>query len=172
MVDFKNYYDLVKKVDDKYDEILRSKPESFACRKGCHSCCQPKLKVSVIEKENIKKYLEENPNKVSELRNLKKKNPHGGTRCEMLDAKGGCVIYEARPIICRSHGAPILVPEKEAPRMDVCPLNFKDQPLDELDENLKINVSILNTILALVNMKEFPEKSKKRFKLSVEDILA
>ena len=170
MISFKNYEDLLNKVDDKFQEILRAKPEYFSCKKGCHACCKPGLTVSVIEKEYIKKYFARRPLLINELKNLKKSDPHQGARCEMLNNEGECVIYEVRPIICRSHGSPILFPDEEKPRLDVCPLNFKGENLEQLEENLKINISILNTILALVNIKEFPESNEERFGLTVDEI--
>lgn len=171
LTDFSNYDDLVKKVDDKYSEILKAKPKSFACKKGCHQCCAPNLKVSVIEKAKIKNYLEANPEIITKIEKTNEDNPHKGKRCDLLDASGACLIYPVRPVICRSHGAPVLVPGKDESTLDVCPLNFKNENLSDLDESLRINLSILNTILALVNMKEFPENSKKRVKLSLKNLL-
>ena len=171
LTDFSNYDDLVKKVDDKYSEILQAKRKSFACKKGCHQCCLPNLKVSIVEKEKIKQYLNSNPEIIEKIEKTAKDNPHKGKRCELLDVSGSCLIYPVRPVICRSHGAPVLVPGKDESTLDVCPLNFKGDDITKLDENLRINLSILNTILALVNMKEFPDQSKKRVKLSLKNLM-
>jgi hypothetical protein len=34
--------------------------------------------------------------------------------------------------VCRSHGAPIAIAREEYYQIDVCPLNFTDNPIEEL----------------------------------------
>ena len=47
--------------------------------------------------------------------------------CPML-LENHCVIYTARPIICRTHGLPILYHEAERAFVDYCRLNFTKIP--------------------------------------------
>jgi hypothetical protein len=46
-----------------------------------------------------------------------------GERCPLLD-NDRCSLYTARPIICRTHGLPLLIEEAAGMRVDRCPLNF------------------------------------------------
>lgn len=76
--------------------------------------------------------------------------------CRFLDADGSCSIYEVRPIICRTHGAPVSWMEeddgggnKEESR-DVCPLNFEGVNLKELQAQDVISLDKLNTILSVI----------------------
>jgi len=50
--------------------------------------------------------------------------------CPALDANGCCQIYDARPVICRSHGVPLRyrhpVPLIHPSRIDVCDKNFTE----------------------------------------------
>ena len=170
-IDFKNYLDLIKKVDDKFDQIYSAEKQSFSCKKGCHACCLPDLSVSKIEKEFVKDFLNQNEEKVAQLREIESSNPHNNARCSFLSACGECVIYPVRPLICRSHGAPILIPEKNN-EIDVCPLNFRDKDPQALDGELKINIKIVNTILALINITAFPDSNEQRFELKVDQILS
>lgn len=45
-------------------------------------------------------------------------------RCSALGPSGRCLIYEVRPIVCRSHGAPIRLREGSLPVVQSCHRNF------------------------------------------------
>lgn len=147
-----NYYQLLtEKVDHQFEKVYVKHASSFACKVGCHSCCQPDLTVSLVESEAIKSFLQNNPDRMKVVKELASENPHENTRCSMLSRDGTCSIYEIRPLICRSHGAPVLVQLSETQEaLDTCPLNFQEG-LDVLDSGDWINLETLNTLLALIN---------------------
>jgi hypothetical protein len=62
---------------------------------------------------------------------------------------GVCQLYAARPIICRTHGLPLLLGEAETRRVDYCPENFRG--LDALPASAVIDLERLNTTLAAVD---------------------
>ena len=171
------YQELLQKVDAKFCEIQSKHPESFACQLGCHSCCKPSLTINSLEKEALKRFLEANPERVQKLRALEKANPHAGKRCAFLDETGACAVYEARPIVCRTHGAPLQFREgkphnKEEISVfrDVCPLNFKTNNISLLAPDDVVNLDTVNTLLSLIQIRGFG-KSEDRFKLKLEEIL-
>ena len=45
-------------------------------------------------------------------------------RCAALAADGRCLIYAVRPVVCRSHGAPIRLRENSLPVVQACRENF------------------------------------------------
>ena len=147
-----DYRALLAKVSAKFDEIHARNSERMQCRRGCSACCAPELSVFTVERENILAHIEESASK-NELLALEKANPHGGTRCQFLSAKGDCAIYEARPVICRSHGAPIFAKSESGAAMrDVCPLNFDELvDLSELPAEDFINLDLLNRLLAIID---------------------
>jgi len=50
-------------------------------------------------------------------------------RCAALDEGGRCLVYAARPIVCRSHGAPIRMRKDSLPVIESCFRNFtKTEP--------------------------------------------
>jgi Fe-S-cluster containining protein len=76
------------------------------------------------------------------------------TGCVALDPQGGCRVYAARPLVCRSHGLPIRLREPgRLPVVTSCELNFVDggaaatAPEDQLDQ------LTLSTILAAVDQE-------------------
>lgn len=187
MEKFDNYRNLLKKVDEQFAKIYDKHSVNFQCAKSCHSCCRAKLTVSTIEREYIKDYLRNNPNVIEKISELEQLDPYAGERCKFLDINGLCSVYDARPIVCRSHGAPLwfklhnLNPVEEEDwddevdmsrySQDVCPLNFKDIDLNSLALDDFINIDTLNSILVMVNQlfeKNEHFKSGKRFELSLE----
>ena len=68
--------------------------------------------------------------------------------CPLLE-ESRCLLYTARPIICRTHGLPLIMTQDGERTVDFCPLNF--QGLDTLPGNAVIDLDRLNTTLAAVN---------------------
>lgn len=165
------YQELVRKVDEKFSEIASHHSDAFVCRLGCHSCCKPELTVNPLEKEALKRFLEANPERIQKLRALEKTKPHGEKRCSFLEAGGACAVYEARPIVCRTHGAPLQFREDEDVFRDVCPLNFTREDISTLPAEDVLNIDTVNTLLTLIQIRGFG-KSKKRFALKVDEILS
>ena len=126
------YREFLQMADRQFNSIRNRHPRSFQCRKDCHSCCSPGRTILKNEAANIVSYLLEQPQLIKELRVLEEEDPYRGTRCSFLTKKGTCGIYPVRPFICRSHGAPIAIEREEYYQIDVCPLNFTDNPIEEL----------------------------------------
>lgn len=138
-----------------------------------------------VEKENIKIYLQKNTDILEKVRANKTANPFQGKRCQFLAKDGSCLIYSVRPVVCRSHGAPIKISLDDIATevSDVCPLNFTGQPVAGLPEGDHIRLNTLNTILATINQQyvaavpNLPEANAKaadavvRFPLEWEEIL-
>jgi Fe-S-cluster containining protein len=164
------YRQLLTKLDQKFSEIQSRHLSRMKCGAGCHSCCVPNLTVFEIERENIRELIERTPGLEAKLVALEKQNPHKGTRCRFLDAQGNCAVYEARPLVCRSHGAPLFSKQDGEALLDVCPLNFSElETLSVLLREDFINLDLLNTILAALNKNLDP--SGARIPLTVDGVL-
>jgi Fe-S-cluster containining protein len=85
------------------------------------------------------------------------KNPGDDDACVFLE-KGVCLAYEQRPLICRTHGFPILVDDM----IDFCEMNFLN--LEEIDIDLIIDLDELNTRLGEINIEFIKESPDPRFK--------
>lgn len=167
-----NYQDLVAKVDRKFAEIRAEAGSAMTCHVGCHGCCAPDLTVSKIEKEAIRQALLADEAGLLKARDIAKTKPHGDRRCSFLSKEGRCAIYAYRPLICRSHGAPVRFRVKQHLAKDVCPLNFQGFPLEDLPESQFINLELLNTILALTNQQAFGKRGGQRYTLDLVSILS
>jgi Fe-S-cluster containining protein len=170
------YRDLRARVDDKFREISAAYPADFNCRQGCHSCCKPALTVNALERAELREHFEARPALVEELRTLAVENPHLGKRCSFLRSGGDCAVYEVRPLVCRSHGAPLQFRpldsrDENLRNRDVCPLNFTAKGIGDLPATSVINLDTINVLLALLCQRAFP-KDESRTPLSVDAILS
>jgi len=87
------------------------------CKKGCDECCM-NFRLLPVEFYSIL-----NSVKKEEI----KTNVSGDNEeCPFL-IDHSCQIYEFRPMICRSHGLPILTMDEEGENWELsfCPLNFE-----------------------------------------------
>jgi hypothetical protein len=113
---------LYRRVDEFTRAAADGQPGALACREGCTPCCEVDLSVFPIEAERVRMALAALP---ADVRHAAADRARRGCHCCLLDpATGHCVVYPARPLICRTHGLAILVDG----RVDRCPLNYRDQP--------------------------------------------
>ena len=160
------YNELRRAIEESSIDIIENFKEQINCKAGCHSCCIPGLTISKIEKIIIKDFIQKNSDVHNKLETIERENPHKSERCYMLDAEGNCSIYEVRPMICRTHGYPILFTDKDQWFADVCSLNFNEYPLEYLQDSDFIIIDIINQHIALSNMEEGFDDSRYELKLN------
>jgi uncharacterized protein len=98
------YHELTAKVDGFFARVEGRHGGDMQCATGCSDCCHVRLTVTSAEAAQIRTLLGAMaPARRAEL------VPNGAhpDRCAALSAAGRCQIYEARPFVCRTHGAPI-----------------------------------------------------------------
>lgn len=142
-----NYQNLIARTDELCRAIAEALGEQITCSEGCSSCCMA-ISIFPIEAAAIAAYLESLPMEVAgEIRRHAAAND-GGERCPLLKEQR-CLIYPARPIICRTHGFPIIFTEQAQRRSDCCPLNLKE--LDHIPGSAIIDLDRLNPLLVAIN---------------------
>jgi hypothetical protein len=123
---------LFAKVDAFAARVQAAHGDQMACRPGCDGCCRARLSVTPLEAEAIRALLAKlhEPARAS-LRARAQAilagpdAPASEVRCVALDEDGRCAIYEARPLVCRSHGVPIRTRDPRGlPVVSACALNF------------------------------------------------
>jgi len=73
-------------------------------------------------------------------------------RCAALDANGRCSIYAARPIVCRSHGAPIRMHDaRSLPVVTACSNNFTARGPAAADPDCIIDQETLSAMVLAVD---------------------
>jgi uncharacterized protein len=116
------YPELAAKVDAFFTRVQARHGEDMKCGSGCHHCCHVRLSITRVEAEAIRA---EVAGWTAERKQALTVNPSGPDRCAALDPAGRCLIYQVRPIVCRSHGAPIRMRnEHSLPVIQACSENF------------------------------------------------
>ncbi len=95
------------------------------------------------------------------------KSRRADDRCILL-WRGACLVYEHRPVICRTHGFPLLVEEE----IDRCPMNLAG--LEEIEPSCVLNLENLDTRLAAINMRfveEVEDAFFKKTRISLRDLV-
>lgn len=146
---FHNYKTLLARVNGRCGEIETALSGHMACRKGCSACC---LNISVFPVEAIRLRLAfdtlTDEAKASALTRATQSSDEGP--CPLLDGEGACLLYAHRPVICRTHGLPIVFDDgKGTRRVDFCPENFQD--LTSLSGGMMLDLDAMNQMLAAVN---------------------
>ena len=137
---FSNYLRLRDEVDKQCDYLGNLHSDKMVCREGCDSCCM-NFGLLAVEFYSIAEALKgEKPEKGV--------GDEGG--CPFL-VDHRCTIYSHRPIICRSHGLPILQMGEEDWDLSACHLNFTDIEEDYFTENNCYRQDLFNSKLYLVN---------------------
>ncbi|MCK6521975.1 YkgJ family cysteine cluster protein [Myxococcota bacterium] len=137
----RNLHALREKVDQHSARVSAVYADQLACRAGCDRCCQTERTVSDVEHAALAEAVAALP-PLTRAR-LGEQTTAG---CSLL-LDGQCSVYADRPLICRSHGLPLMMEG----RRDACPLNFKGAPLAALPQQDVLSVEALTTVLVAVN---------------------
>ena len=145
---------LHRKADEFFRVAVQASPGSFKCGPGCHGCCHLDLSVFPVEAATVEEAVaslgESEKSKV--LHNLENRS-----YCVFLDqGQGTCLIYDARPLICRTHGMAVLMDGE----LSHCPLNY---PGERPSRSHILDLSKLNAALASIVARD---GRSRRVKLS------
>jgi Fe-S-cluster containining protein len=167
-----NYHRLLRKVDQLCEGITTLLGDALTCHAGCSSCC---VSISVFPVEAAALLEAAGQLSPEQYRLLKERlaQPHADEQCPLL-SDDRCLLYQARPIICRTHGLPILLTDDGGQRrVDVCPHNCKE--IETLPGEALIDLERLNALLVSVNvlyLREFGIKLPERIKIcSLKEML-
>ncbi|WP_299981421.1 YkgJ family cysteine cluster protein [Desulfobacula sp.] len=141
----KNYSALLKRVDDHIRHIEKKYPDKIVCKKGCDSCCKF-LTLFPVEAFAISAAFIKLPEETRDIvvKHLKKEED----ACPLLIDRT-CILYPARPVICRTHGYPIYIEKDGETLVDFCPENFKG--MASFPKDILLSIEQLNTTLIAVN---------------------
>lgn len=165
-----NYYHLVEKVDDLCRRIETDFADQLACSAGCSACCRH-ISLCPVEAIALATALGSlPPNEAEEIR-LKARSSHADGPCPLL-VDDRCALYRNRPIICRTHGLPVLTETDAGKTIDFCRLNFTG--VDTLPGRAVVDLERLNTLLDSVNRlfeQQFFESSPTEERLTIAEAL-
>lgn len=120
------------------------------CRTGCSDCCHTRLTVTSIEADAIRGEIASWPE--PRRRALVEHATNQATDlCAALDPAGRCLIYAARPIVCRSHGAPVRMHDRSLPVVQACFRNFTAHGPGAAEPDCILDQTTLSAIVLAVD---------------------
>jgi Fe-S-cluster containining protein len=147
-----DYRKILDRADAHFASVMASQPQNLQCGAGCSLCCYGLFEIGSGDVPVIAEGLEtmhaSRRKKVirraleivesSEHPNLRECTPEEkeaffdrtqSVPCPNLDDAGRCVMYEHRPLVCRTFGLPLREGRKYLG--DICELNFRDSTSEE-----------------------------------------
>ncbi|QXE92583.1 YkgJ family cysteine cluster protein [Geomonas subterranea] len=155
MSGLENYLALLSRVDEICQRTFEAFSPHITCRAGCDACCRH-LSIFAVEAAALTRALRELPAGEAELVRAKARGAREDSPCPLLH-DGLCLLYQSRPIICRTHGLPLLLSRDGERTVDFCPENF--QGLPSIPGSAVIDLERLNVMLATINalyLQSFP----------------
>jgi Fe-S-cluster containining protein len=143
-----NYYQMVARVDALCRGIQDMLSGQITCSEGCSSCCTA-ITLFPVEAAALRAALEALPDEQQEAIRRHVAEHAGDERCPLLEDHR-CLLYAARPIICRTHGLPIIYTEGSERKVDCCPLNLSEEE-QQVSGSAIVDIDRLNTLLVAVN---------------------
>ncbi len=165
---FEEYLDLADRADQAFAQVKGQYPDLVVCKQGCNDCCFAIFEMNPVEavylarmfstgllrkqKREIARKARKIAVKLDELRRkLNAIENESGAQARMialskerlecpLHSEGACVLYERRPITCRTYGIPRSIQGKGATcgRSGFKPgISYPTLNMDVLDQRLR-----------------------------------
>ena len=139
------YAALAARVDAFFARVMASHPGQMQCRRGCFACCHPHLHLVAYEWRRVRAAVLALDPMTRTAIAARAADPKA-THCALLDADGACTVWQARPMVCRSHGLPLRLGVERV----TCHLNF-DGTLASLPEVDVLDQQQLSVLVGLID---------------------
>ncbi len=141
------YISVLERADEFFRDVATSQPQSLQCGRGCSLCCYGIFEIGSGDVPLLAEGLEKLHHKrrsmiIRRAREIVSSFAHPDLRdctpaekdaffertkatpCPNLNERGECLMYEHRPLVCRTFGLPL----RDGDRYigDICELNFRD----------------------------------------------
>ena len=151
-------YKLLRDSIDKVSAKLHGQHKHFMqCRKGCDLCCMD-YSILPVEYHFIKNELKKNKDKP-----LVEDNEVSSNGCVFLK-NHECTIYRNRPVICRTHGLPLLFTNDNFEwELSTCELNFRQFDYEKFNPDNTFPQDTYNSKLFMLNKEFIAEGGKEQY---------
>ncbi len=163
----KAYRTLLEKIEDLGARQKQTFGDQIRCGAGCFECCHPPDSLFQVEAEPLEEAVRELPSDTQErvAARLSTYEADSSQRCPLLE-EGKCLVYHARPSICRTQGYALWMKESSPDEDDEptgtlswCKLNFTER---QANRDLAFDVERLSTMLSLVTQLGWPNQPPRR----------
>lgn len=143
-----NYRAFLERVDQLCTRITAEYAGEILCRAGCSGCCRH-LNLFPVEAANLAEAILRLPKEIKDLLAGRINWTEEASCPLLLDDR--CLVYRNRPVICRTHGLPLLVEVDGEKIVDFCEENFRG--VASLSGDMVIDLEALNRALVAINGK-------------------
>jgi Fe-S-cluster containining protein len=147
---------LTRKVDAFFARVADRHGTDMQCATGCSDCCHVRLSITAVEaaaiRDHVAGWSAQERRNLAEFGVVEPGSP-SADRCAALDPAGRCKIYDARPLVCRSHGVPIRLRHGALPVVQACHRNFRHTTPDR---DCVLDQTTLSAMLLAVDVAESP----------------
>jgi len=154
-----NYLSLLDRIDQHCGKIVVNFSGQITCKAGCSACCRH-LTLFPVEAANLVNAVERLPGEIKSLLAERLQWPESGS-CPLL-FNDCCTVYLSRPVICRTHGLPLLAESEGDTNVDCCPENFRG--VESLPGSAVIHLEALNSTLVAINALFVASNNDDRYK--------
>jgi len=164
-----NYLAFIDRVDKFCAQITAEFAEEILCRAGCSGCCRH-LNLFPVEAASLAEAVLRLPQEIRALLAERINWMEEGS-CPLL-LNDCCLVYGERPVICRTHGLPLLVEVDGKKVVDFCEDNFRG--VASLSGDMVIDLETLNRALVAINGKyetDSLESSSRGKRYSIAEII-
>ena len=147
-----SYKRILKEADAFFRQVVENQPQNLQCGRGCSLCCYGLFEIGsadipIIAEGLSKMHPARRKMVVARAREIYETSGHpalrecspiekekffdrtASTPCPNLGDSGECLMYEHRPLVCRTFGLPLRNGERYIG--DVCDLNFSESTQTE-----------------------------------------
>ncbi len=139
----KEYFFFRNELEAHCAELYTLHDNYLNCKKGCDMCCE-NFGILPVEYEAIKQ-------QVAEKLKLGQKTANP-TDCPFL-VNHSCIIYDGRPVICRTQGLPLLFMGEDEWELSACELNFTRFDFENFDQENTFPMDRYNSRLFMINKR-------------------
>jgi hypothetical protein len=150
-----DYQNLIAELDRRCRLIVSRHGDQIACTKGCAgNCCRIHLSLYPVEAVSLALALQKLAPEMRDRMQHKARHTNSSGPCPLLE-DGACLMYNARAVICRTHGLPVCSEYRGHRTVGFCIKNFK-HPAPIPEEDI-IDLACLNRSLTEANSKFLSE---------------
>lgn len=147
---YRDYFNIRNEIDSSSEQLAEKHSKHMECKAGCDLCCMD-YSIFPVEFYSILNQLKKN--------SIKPEIKTSGSKEECIFLfNHRCTMYTERPVICRTHGLPLLYMNDNSEwELSACELNFTTFNMEQFDEKNTFPQDTFNSKLFMLN-KEFIKK--------------
>jgi len=153
---FSKYKALINEIDRKTAKLEKLHHNHLQCKNGCDLCCID-FSIFPVEYHSILSKLN------SDSINLQVVENSENNICSFL-VNHSCTIYQHRPIMCRTHGLPLLYANDDGDyELSACELNFKEFDFEDFTMDNTLPQDKYNSKLFILNKQFIADFQQKKY---------